>query len=641
MALVKKSTIGSRARGTLSEEAAVDATPPKARHTRVRSRVKSPSSAVQRMDQATQELASGLMQASAASAQLEKAMDQIASGAEEAAGAAQESLGLIGSLGANFREARERADDARRQSDAVQASFTEIAAQIDSSVAAIELNAQRQLSTIDLIASLETSVGAIAQIGITVADVSDQTSLLALNATIEAARAGEVGVGFAVVADEVRALAESSEAHASDMQRLADSIAQEVTAIAERLRAASGIATSEAGKGRGVVAQLRTARDELVLLSAGAKEILTAAVEAETAIREAERGAEQVAAAAEEQSAAVGEAQQAIAQQSSSLEESQQTAEALGVLTQDVQDASRTESAVEQVAAAAEQLSATVQELSGASGQILVALEQIGRGTQIQAAATLQANTAMGQIEQSAELAQERASLASERITEISGTADEGEQTIIALATGVNTALGEVNAVTALLNLLSDTARQIEKITDALALTAVQTSMLAVSGSVEATRGGEAGRGFATVASDIRNLSRTASSSAEGAKYAVRTIQDQIGAVRRDLDQVMGASESELARNQAVVDRFALVVSDLETVRNANAQILAGADDMLRSAREVRSGTSQIAQAADLGADAAREASAAARQQAQASEALAAAIEEIASLANALATKSA
>ena len=62
---------------------------------------------------------------------------------------------------------------------------------------------------------------------------------------------------------------------------------------------------------------------------------------------------------------------------------------------------------------------------------------------------------------------------------------------------------------------LETIGRKIEKIVDAVALMAVQTTMLAVSGSVEAARAGDAGRGFAIVSSDIRSLGREASQNVE------------------------------------------------------------------------------------------------------------------------------
>ncbi|MDO6416718.1 methyl-accepting chemotaxis protein [Sphingomonas sp. BIUV-7] len=634
MALVKKSTLRSPSR-TVGASPDEQMAAPRPVVRRAPSKA-SAATVIERIDQATQELASGLAEASAASVELQQSMDRISSGAEEAAGAAQESLGAIAALGAAFQKARDRAAQASRQSAIVEAAFQAAGVQIDTSVAAIELNARRQAGAVEIIGSLENAAARIGEIGQTVADLSEQTSLLALNAAIEAARAGDSGAAFAVVADEVRALAESSESNAGEIQTLAGGIATDVRIVAGRIRSASEIATAEADAGRQVIDQLDKGRAELTALTTDMEGILLSAVEADTAAREAERGAEQVASAAEEQSAAAAEAQQAIEQQSVSLDQSQQTAEELGKVTAMLQDGGARRASAEEVAAAAEELSATVQELSGASSQIQVAIEQIGRGAEIQAAATLQANSAMTQIERSAAAAQERASRTSDRIGAVVADVAISRETIGRLANGVETSLVETRSVLGLLTTLGDTGRRIEKITDGLALIAVQTNMLAVSGSVESTRAAEAGLGFANVAGDIRKLSRESALNAERAKDTVRAIQDQIASVRRDLDQIVGAAEGELAHNRAMVERLKIITADLESAQTASLGISDDAAAILRSVREVRSGTEQIATAAEIGSGAAREAASAARQQSQGAEMLAAAIEEIASLATAL-----
>ena len=271
--------------------------------------------------------------------------------------------------------------------------------------------------------------------------------------------------------------------------------------------------------------------------------------------------------------------------------------------------------------------------MSGTAGQILVALEQIEKGAQIQASATLQAATAMTQIERSADMAQVRAALAKERIGGIVLTTGDGRVTITRLAKGIGTSVATIGSVQDLLSALNATSRRIEKIADGLAMVSLQTNMLAVSGAVEATRAGRTGQGFAMVAGDIRKLSQEAAGNADRAKDTIHTLGDHMGTIRRDLDQIVGAAESEIARNRALIERFGIVVLDLELAEATNGAIVAGTQEILQSAREIRSGTDQIAKAAEIASSGAAEAAVSARQQTLAADDLAAAIEEIASLA--------
>ena len=94
--------------------------------------------------------------------------------------------------------------------------------------------------------------------------------------------------------------------------------------------------------------------------------------------------------------------------------------------------------------------------------------------------------------------------------------------------------------------------RRIEKIVEAIALIAVQTSMLAVSGAVEAARAGDSGRGFAVVSNDIRGLAREASENVERATDTVRGILDQIATLKSDLEQIIAAAEIEVQNNRTV-----------------------------------------------------------------------------------------
>ena len=202
----------------------------------------------ERVAAATEELSAGITEAASAAEQLRRSMEQIASGAEEAASAAEETLAVATTTAATLVQARDRAEGARRRTDALETLLVETSNQIGTWAGNIKHNGDRQAGTVDIMAQLSGQAASIGDVTKTVSHVSDQTNLLALNAAIEAARAGDHGRGFAVVADEVRALAETSEKSARDVQGLAAQIETQVVSMASIIKAASDAAAAEAQK---------------------------------------------------------------------------------------------------------------------------------------------------------------------------------------------------------------------------------------------------------------------------------------------------------------------------------------------------------------------------------------------------------
>lgn len=640
MALVKTSTLGGKRRAKTPtppiDGAELVPMPPAPKP---RTKERRPETAAERLAAATQELAGGLSEASGAAEELRRSMEQISTAAEEAAGAAQESLAAITGLASSFVQARTRADRSHEQSLGLQIQLGEAATLVEASVEAIEASAARQLKSVEITRRLEEHAFSIGEVTGAVADIADQTNLLALNAAIEAARAGDHGRGFAVVADEVRGLAEVSEARSREVGQLTTRIVEDVRLLAKRIEAAATAAADQARTGRAAAADLQGICGGLSAIAAGSKAILTAAVEVEAAAREAQAGSESVAGAAEEQAAGAAEAQRAVQQQTTSLDESQATAESLAELAEGLQSDGADGGLAEQVSAAAEELSATIQELAGAAGEILTAVDQIGRGAQTQASATQQASAAMTQIQRSAAATRAAGEASLAQIETSRSQLNASRAAIARLADGVADVGTDIDEALVLMETLESAAHGIARIVEGMALVTVQTTMLAVSGSVEAARAGDRGRGFAVVSTDIRNLARASGDNAARASEIVRLMQVQIALVRSDLEQIAAASAVEAQKNRRMDERLAAVTGVADGLKAGSEEVLEAAQSSLGMVEQVLQGVAQIASVAEEASSAAAQAGAAARQQSRGAEDLAAAIEEIASLADELRTR--
>ncbi len=339
---------------------------------------------------------------------------------------------------------------------------------------------------------------------------------------------------------------------------------------------------------------------------------------------------------AREQSSACQESLKTIEQQTNALGESEQAANELSALSDELKNATDVGKSAEEVASAAEELSSAVEEINRAAAQITTALGQIDRGAQQQSSAAQQSAAAVAQIERGAGVTQAQAQEALDKVNLITGQLRENRAAVDGLVDGVTRSLEETDRSREQITGLEQVSRKIDKIVDAITTVAIQTNMLAVNGSIEAARAGEFGKGFMVVSTDIRNLARDSSENAERIKDLVKSIQDQIVVVSRDLEAISAAAASEVEKNKAITRDLQTTADDMTGVLDGNRKILQGSEIILRNIEEAKRGIDQIATAAQQGSQSVVESQQAAREQAKGAEELAAAIEEVASLADEL-----
>jgi methyl-accepting chemotaxis protein len=277
-----------------------------------------------------------------------------------------------------------------------------------------------------------------------------------------------------------------------------------------------------------------------------------------------------------------------------------------------------------------------VQEVNRSASQILVALDQIRKGAQTQASATAQSAAAINQIEKGALLAQSRAVVGLEKAQAIKQLMAANKTGIDGLITSITTGVAATRASSQQIKELELVSRKIDKIVDAITQVSIQTNMLAVNGSIEAARAGEYGKGFVVVATDIRNLAHDSAENADRIKDLVKGIQDQIGAVGRDLGEIIATAANEVEKAKTITANLVSMETDIAAIEQGNGEAQAASQEIVTALAQVKVGVDQVSTAAIQAEKAAEQAAAAAKQQSQGAEELAAAIEEIASLADEL-----
>ena len=592
--------------------------------------------AAERIAAATGQLASGIAEASSAAEELKRASDQIASGAEEASSAAQESLSAFTQVGGSLTRQLQNAEAGRGKGEACQTLIVRTSADVAGLIANVGVAAQRQMDSVRMVSELEKQAANIGDIVKAVARIADQTNLLALNAAIEAARAGKHGKGFAVVADEVRTLAETSEKSAKQIQELVGQIQKDVKSIADGINTSAKTIEDEAEKGKLITAQLEQIRLDAVAIVTGIQEIATNAGQSNVAAQQALKGSQSIAAAAEEQSSAAEESAKTVAEQTQALGECEQAAQALSELAEDLKNSTDVAKSAEQVASASEELSSAVQEINRSSAQIMTALGQIRKGAEVQSSASEESAAATNQIEKGLDVAQKRATASAEKVVAIKHLLAENKTAVNGLITSVSKSAEASRASIKQMNDLELVSRRIDKIVEAISTVSIQTNMLAVNGAIEAARAGEFGKGFVVVATDIRNLAHDSSENADRIKDLVKAVQDQIGVVGRDLNEIVISAVSEVEKAKATTTDLVSIESDILVVEKGTQEILSASDEIAAAIAQVKKGIEQISAAATEADKAATEAASAAQQQSKGAEDLAAAIEEIASLADEL-----
>ncbi|MFG0583968.1 methyl-accepting chemotaxis protein [Pseudomonas sp. zjy_9] len=214
---------------------------------------------------------------------------------------------------------------------------------------------------------------------------------------------------------------------------------------------------------------------------------------------------------------------------------------------------------IEQIADASDQLASAAEQLSAVTENTALNLHQQSQEIDQAATAVTEMSTAVDEVARNAASASASANASGQ-------VAQQGSERIAQTLSSISQLASNVDGTSSDFGELADKIRGISKVLDVIRGIAEQTNLLALNAAIEAARAGEAGRGFAVVADEVRALAHKTGQS-------TREIETMIGTVQNDTERALHAMESSNGLAQHTLDIAQGAGSALQQIIQSIAEI--------------------------------------------------------------------
>lgn len=236
--------------------------------------------------------------------------------------------------------------------------------------------------------------------------------------------------------------------------------------------------------------------------------------------------------------------------------------------------------AIALIADSATRLAATSEEMHAVTNDAAGGLQRQNNEIEMAATAVTEMSAAVDEVASNA-------AAASQAANQSSTAALNGRLEVDETVQAINRMVSTVNSTSDNVRDLASNARSISQVLDVIRAIAEQTNLLALNAAIEAARAGEAGRGFAVVADEVRALAHRTQSSTHEIETMVEKIRQDTEKAVLSMQTTSGQAHATLEKAKGAGHALNTITASIGEITERNLLIATAAEEQAQVAREV------------------------------------------------------
>ncbi len=212
---------------------------------------------------------------------------------------------------------------------------------------------------------------------------------------------------------------------------------------------------------------------------------------------------------------------------------------------------------------------------------------------------TDQVATAMNQMSATVQEVAQSAEQASVAATTADGQARQGDQVVAEAVARIEQLAGQMDRCLEAMGHLAGESQRIGSILDVIKSVSEQTNLLALNAAIEAARAGEAGRGFAVVADEVRGLAQRTQQSTEEIEQLIDNLHRGTDEVTGLLDNSKRLTEQSVELSRKAGDALGQISATVSTIQGMNQQIATASEEQSVVAEQINRSVMNVRDVSD------------------------------------------